>query len=168
MKKVLETERLYLREFTLEDAAFTLELLNSPGWLEYIGDRNVHDLEAAKAYLTEGSLKDYKTAGFGFYIIVQKSDGALIGSSGMTKRDFLDHVDIGYALLPAYEGKGFAREATQAVMQYARQTFDLQKLIAITTEDNLRSRKLLEKLGLRHEKDISWPKTNEICMLYST
>jgi len=168
MKVVLETERLIIREFNLGDAAFTQELLNTPGWLEYIGDRNVHDLEAAKKYLREGSLKDYRTHGFGFYVMVQKSDEALVGSAGMCKRDFLDHVDIGYALLPAYEGNGYAFEATQAVMQYARESFGLDKLIAVTTAENARSRKLLEKLGLSHEKDMIWPKTTDVCMIYST
>ena len=163
---ILETERLVIRQFSLADAPFMLRLLNSPGWLEHIGDRGVRDLSGAESYLLNGNLKDYEEKGFGFYALVLKSDGQLIGTAGITQRDFLEVPDIGFALMPGYEGQGLASEASQAILQYARQKLRLSRLIAVTSPTNIRSQLLLEKLGLRFEKEIIWPKSKEIIWQY--
>lgn len=149
---ILETERLYLRKCIPEkDALFFMELVNSPGWLKYIGDRNIHTEEAAIKYLNDRVLKGYADHGYGGYTIIEKSSGKPVGNSGLYKRPVLDHADVGYALLPEFHGKGYAYEAASAVMNYAKQ-LGMTRVHAITVAYNERSIHLLTKLGLKFEK----------------
>ena len=101
MEAILQTERLLLREFTEDDAAFIVELLNSPGWIQYIGDRNIKTEEQAREYLNNGPLKSYRQNGFGLYMVEKKDDHTPIGMCGIIKRDTLNNPDIGFAFLPA-------------------------------------------------------------------
>lgn len=153
--QVLETERLVLRQFTPNDAAFIFELVNEPGWKKYIGDRGVNTLEDARRYIETVPLASYAKHGFGLWAVELKDDGALIGMCGLIKRDALDDVDIGFALLPRFEGRGYAREAAIATLAYARDQLGLSRVVAITTEDNVRSGVLLERAGMSHEGPIS-------------
>lgn len=149
---VAMSTRLRLRRFTPGDAAFILELLNQPEWLRHIGDRKVRDLEAARAYLQNGPLAMYARHGFGLYAIELHSGGTPIGMCGLLKRDTLPDVDIGYALLSAHVGHGYALEAAGTCVDLARRQFQLTRLIAITAPDNARSAQLLVRLGMRFER----------------
>src|SRR6187200_59701 len=102
MKVVLETDRLNLREYTIEDAPFLLRLVNDPAWLLHIGDRKVYTIEDAERYLLDGSIKSYLDHGFGFWKVELKSTGEPMGSAGLAKRDYLEDVDLGFAFLPEY------------------------------------------------------------------
>lgn len=149
---ILETERLYLRKFIPEkDASYFLALVNSPGWLKYIGDRNVHTEEDALKYINDRVMKGYADHGYGGYTIIEKSSGLPIGNAGLYKRPVLDHFDVGYALLPEFHGKGYAYEASAAVMKFAKDS-GMKRIYAITVAYNERSIHLLEKLGLKFEK----------------
>lgn len=150
--KVVETERLILREFILTDAPFILELVNDPSWLQFIGDRDVHTMAEARLYLQTGPLDSYQRFGFGLYLIRQKIEETPIGMCGFVKRPSLPDVDIGYALLPQFTGQGFASEAATAVINYGKTALGLKRLAAVTAPDNSRSIKLLEKLGFHFEK----------------
>lgn len=150
---LLETQRLSLRRLNLDDAPFILELVNEPAWLEFIGDKNVHSLDDARNYILNGPMAMYKRLGFGLYL-VQLKQGSAIGICGLIKRDGLDDVDIGFALLSRFSGHGYALEAAQAVMNYGRTMLKLQRIVAITTPANEKSIKLLARLGLRFEKHI--------------
>lgn len=163
---VFETERLVLRKFDpVQDAAYWMELVNSPKWLKYIGDRNVHTLEEAAAYISNRILKQHEDYGYGAYVMVIKSTGESIGNCGLFKRPVLDHPDIGYALLPQHEGKGYAFEAASMIMQQARD-LKLQKVYAITVAYNERSKHLMEKLGLKFEKNFRMEGDPEELCLY--
>jgi len=164
---VLETERLILRHQTVEDAAFILELLNDPSWIKYIGDKGVRTVEDAKTYIEKGPLDMYARLGFGFYLTELKDGGVPIGICGLAKRDYLEDVDVGFAFLPKYRGKGYAYEAASAVMEYAKSILRLNRIVAITTENNDASGKLLEKLGLRYEDLISFNNTDEKVRLFA-
>ena len=144
MKPILETERLTLREANLDDAAFLLELLNSPGWLQYIGDRGVKNLADARQYLSNRILKSYTDHGFGLYLMVRKEDQVSLGMCGLIRREGLGDIDIGFALLPEYMGQGYAFEAAAAVMAYARDDLKLERIVAITLPVNTNSIRLLE------------------------
>ena len=145
---ILETDRLILREQTENDAPFVFELVNSPAWLKYIGERNVKSVEDARNYILNGAIKSYKQSGFGFYLVELKEGNVPVGISGLVKRDTLEHPDIGFAFLPEYEGKGYGSESASAVMKYARDVLKLGTIVAITTKDNTASIKLVEKIGL--------------------
>ena len=151
---LIETERLTLSEFTAEDAPFILELLNTPSWLKYIGDRNVHSLDDARNYLQYGPMSGYKRSGFGFYNVRLKDEDKPIGMCGLVKRDTLDHPDLGFAFLPAFEKQGYGYEAASATLAYARGTLKLERLEAITLENNAASIGLLKKLGFAFERRV--------------
>lgn len=153
----LQTERLLLREYTLADAEFIIALLNTPGWLRYIGDRNVKTIEDAESYLNNGPIKSYAQNGFGLYAVVLKETGETIGSCGIIRRDTLEHEDIGYAFLTEHTGKGYAYEAASAVLEEAKNKLGLKNILAIVTQDNTASIALLEKLGLKYKRNIVMP-----------
>lgn len=164
---VIQTERLVLREFNTEDAAFTLELLNTPTWLQYIGDRNVKNLADARNYITGFFMESYRRFGFGFYLVELKNDHQPIGMCGVVKREFLEDPDIGFGFLPTYAGQGYAYEAAAACLNFALNTLKLNRITAVTTQENNNSRKLIQKLNLYFEKNICWPPTNKQVMLFS-
>jgi len=152
--KILETERLILRQFSMNDASFVLQLLNSPPWLEFIGDRGVRTIDDAGQYIAARLIQSYERFGFGLYLIVLKPGGIPIGACGILKREQLADADIGFALLPEYSGKGYAFEAASATVIYARTVLHLPRLAAITMVTNGTSIRLLTKLGLRFERMI--------------
>ncbi len=167
MKKILETSRLLLRELNTGDAAFILTLLNTPTWLKFIGDRGVKNLDDAKNYILNGPVKSYTEKGFGLYLIELKDWTAPIGMCGLIKRDFLPDPDIGFALLPEFEGKGYGYESASAVLSYGRNNLGLQKIAAITVKENVNSIHLLEKIGLREEGTVVYPGTDDELLLFS-
>jgi RimJ/RimL family protein N-acetyltransferase len=167
MKYIIETERLRLREFSLHDCEFIIELLNSPGWLKFIGDRNVRTTEQAKHYLENGPLKSYKINSYGLSLVEKKDDGKAIGMCGILNRDSLDNPDIGFAFLPNFNGKGYALEIVSATMIYAKDKLGISKIGAITVADNFKSIRLLEKIGLKYNKEFRFPNSEEELLLYS-
>lgn len=146
---ILQTKRLYLKELNLNDGAFFMELVNSSGWLKFIGDRNIHSIEDAKKYMQEKLISSYAENGFGFYKMVLKKEGTLIGICGLIKRPHLEHVDIGFAILPKYERKGYTYEASEGVMHYAQSTLGLKTILGIVSKENHGSKRVLEKIGLK-------------------
>ncbi len=146
--KSFETKRLLLKPTTTDDAGFILELMNTPKWLEYIGDRNVRTLEAAGKYIREKITPQFERLGFANYTLVRKTDGVSVGTCGLYDREGLDGIDIGFALLPAYERQGYAFEAASRLMEAARD-FGIGNISAITTPANISSQNLLDKLGLK-------------------
>jgi RimJ/RimL family protein N-acetyltransferase len=163
---ILETERLQLREFNLGDAEFIIELLNSPGWLQYIGDRNVKTKEQAIEYLERGPLKSYAQNGYGLSLVETK-DGQSIGMCGIIKRDSLENPDIGFAFLEQFSGKGYAYEIVSATLTHARVQLKIPKISAITLPQNARSIRLLEKIGLVFIQSIQ-PEKGEELFLFET
>jgi RimJ/RimL family protein N-acetyltransferase len=155
--EILSTQRLTLRQLSLEDAAFMLELLNEKPFLENIGDRGVRNLSDAKAYLAKGAIASYQDFGFGLYAVEKKDTSELIGICGLSKREALDHPDLGFALRQKFHGQGYAQEAAQAVMLHARNMLHLRRIVAITKPQNRDSIRLLEKLSFRFEKTIRMP-----------
>lgn len=147
---VLETERLRLRWFATTDAAFILALLNEPSWIANIGERNVHSLAEAEAWIGERLIGGYHRQGFGFWAVERLSDGELVGMAGLVKRDSLPEVDVGYAFLPAFWGQGYAREAAAACLHHAHTVIGLRRVLAITGPDNKASARVLEAIGMRY------------------
>jgi RimJ/RimL family protein N-acetyltransferase len=149
--KVLETDRLILRRLSPEDAGFILRLLNEPSWLRFIGDKGVRTVEDARNYILNGPVEMYSRLGFGLYLVELKDEGLPVGICGLIKRDSLEDVDIGFAFLPKYWGRGYAHEAASAVMAYGGSVLGLNRIVAVVSADNVSSARLLEKLGLRCE-----------------
>ncbi|MDB6114780.1 MAG: GCN5-related N-acetyltransferase [Lacunisphaera sp.] len=148
----VETPRLALRQLTLADAAFVLELVNDPSWLRYIGDRGIRTLDAARDYIRHGPMVSHAQHGFGLDLVARKTDGVPIGICGLLKRDALEDVDLGFALLPQFGGQGYAQEAAAATLGHGRSVLGLKRIVAITDPANAASIRLLEKLGFRFER----------------
>lgn len=166
MKNILRTERLIIRKLTFDDSLFIVQLLNSPGWLKYIGDRGVKTEEDAKLYLQNGPLLSYEKYGFGLYLVMLLETGDPIGMCGILKRENLEHPDLGFAFLPEFTGKGYAYEAANAVIQFAGQRLEIKTLLAITLPENLNSIKLLEKVGMKYDGVVKSPDGKDNLNLY--
>ncbi len=134
--QILETERLILREIdSAVDAEFVLELLNSPGFIKYIGDRGIRTLDQARVFIESRFRKSYDDHGYGLWAVEVKenvegntlvtgrvSPCLAIGICGFVKRDGLPDADLGFAFLPQFERKGYGFESASAMMKYGRET----------------------------------------------
>lgn len=165
--KVLETERTILREIVEDDAEFIVELLNQPSFIKYIGNRGVKTIEDAIDKIENLYRKSYLDNGFGLYAVELKSENNPIGFCGFVKREGLPDTDIGFALLPNYERLGLAFETSDAVLKYGKDSLGFERVLAITTQDNESSIKLLTKLGFEFEKLIKLPHDDEELKLFS-
>jgi RimJ/RimL family protein N-acetyltransferase len=148
----LETERLTLRRFVFDDAAFVVELLNQPSFIRNIGDRGVRDAAGARRYLHEGPMAMYEKHGFGLWHVARRADGLALGMCGLLKRDILPDVDLGYAYLPQHWGQGYALEAARATVELGAVKFGLKRVIGVVSDHNAASIRVLEKLGMRFER----------------
>ena len=150
----IETDRLTLRQFTLSDAEFIVELLNDPSFIQNIGDRGVRTLSDAEKYLETGPISSYERNGFGLLAVTLNNTGQLIGMCGLIKRPTLKDVDIGYAFLPKFWSQGYALESVQAVINQAKEIMGLKRVVAIVDPANARSIRVLEKIGMTFEKTV--------------
>ena len=146
-----ESDRLYIRPTTEEDAALILSIFTAPKAIRFIGDRNLHCEEDARAYIRSRTLTQMRKLGYANYTLVLKSTGEKVGVCGLYAREDLPLVDLGYALLPATEGQGYIRESAKRIMQAAKEDFGQQRLSAITSSENHASIKVLEALGFEHK-----------------
>ena len=163
----IETDRLILRQFTLGDTEFILELLNDPSFIQNIGDRGVRTLSDAEKYLENGPITSYERNGFGLLAVTLNDDTNPIGMCGLIKRPTLEDVDIGYAFLPKFWSKGYALESVQAVMSYAMEVMGLKRVVAIVDPANTRSIRLLEKIGMTFEKMVKLSANDNDLKLFS-
>jgi RimJ/RimL family protein N-acetyltransferase len=148
---VLATERLVLRRLGDADAEFIVELMNDPDWLRFIGDRGMHTPGDARAWIESGPRAMYVRRGFALFAVELRGEGTPIGICGLVERDWLEDVDLGYALLPRFRGAGYAREAAAATVEHARK-LGLPRLLAIVSPENEASRGLLSTLGFTLER----------------
>ena len=165
--KILETARLTLRQITIDDAAFYLRLLNEPSWLQYIGNKGVRTLADARQSILNGPVSMQARLGFSLYLNELKGSGVPIGLCGLIKRETLSDIDIGFAFLPEYWGKGYAYEAAAAVVDYATHKIGLTRLVAITSPENTSSIRLLERLGLTFDRNITLSGDGEETKLFA-
>lgn len=151
------SQRLSLTNLQSRDAAFFLALINTPSWIRYIGDRQVHTVKEAKVYLKNGTLQHKKTHGFGMRKVTLLESQLPIGICGLVRREGLPNPDLGFALLPEYEGQGYAFEAARTVLTQDASLWNILEVSAITTPENDRSIALLHRLGFIQDGDIQLP-----------
>lgn len=163
---LIQTERLSIQYLSGDDSPFILKLLNEPSWIQYIGDKGVKTEEDAMNYIQTGPIKMYKDYGIGLLLVTLKETGVPIGMCGLIKRPSLEDIDLGFAFLPEFTGKGYAYESAQAVLQYGKEQLHLNKVVAITTIDNTKSQNLLTKLGFSYEQTILDPNDKEELKLF--
>jgi RimJ/RimL family protein N-acetyltransferase len=148
---IFDTERLRLRTLTLDDAPFYVQVLNTPQFIRWLGDRKIRTELQARDALAIGPLTMQSMRGFSLYLVERQADGAALGICGLIKREALADVDIGYAFLPQYMGQGDATEAAAGTLQHARK-LGIKRVVAITTPGNDASDAVLRRIGMRFEQ----------------
>lgn len=166
-EQIIETDRLVLGVITEEDADIMLAIWNDPAFIRNVNDRGIRTIDEARVAVRDGAQKMYNDHGYGPYWMQLKSDGARIGICGLFKRENLDDPDIGFAVLPDWVGQGYAGEAAQAVVAYARDQLNLPAITAIVSPGNVPSIGLIKKLGLSFERMVTMPGDDEAIELYS-
>jgi ribosomal-protein-alanine N-acetyltransferase len=162
---VIETERLTLREMSEADAGVVLEILNDPGFIRFVGDRGVRTIEDAARYIGERFVESYRRNGFGLWLVEAKDERAPVGICGLVTRKELGVVEVGYALLPPFRGRGYAFEAASAALRHAREALGLRRLHAIVDPENAVSIRVLEKLGMKFERPVRLtPEESEVSL----
>jgi len=154
MTTIIETENLLLRVPEKSDAAMILALFNQDDFIQFIGDKEVRTVSDAETFIEEKFLGHYREHGFCLFITEQKKSQLPVGICGLVKREGLDDVDIGFAILTEFQGKGVVTEAAIGARDYAINTLGLKRLAGITDVNNHGSGRVLEKIGLRYEKNI--------------
>lgn len=150
MQTTFTTPRLSLSLVTEEDHAFIKALLNTKGWIEFIGDRHIHSEEDARNYIR----KILSTPHLSYWVVRQITDQTPIGIISFLKRTYLEHFDIGFAFLPEYGGKGYAYEAANHVLTSILNSGEHKTVLATTYPHNRKSIALLEKLGMQLNGEI--------------
>lgn len=165
---VIETERLVLRRLSYDDCEFILELVNEASFKRYIGDKNVRNLDDARAYLRDGPIGNYEQFGYGMFLVKPRDSGLPAGISGLVKRPEFDDPDIGFAFLERFRGRGYAYESADAVLEYGFSRLGLQRVTAMVDPDNEKSIRLIVKLGMEYERKVRMPGEEDDIDLYAT
>lgn len=163
----IETKRLIIRIINEEDARFMLKLMNTEKWLLNIGDRKVNTEEDARRYINSKMGSQLSAKGFINHIMIDKKKSVAVGTCSIHDREGIEGLDIGYALLPEYEGLGYATEGATMMAQLAFKQFKQQKISAITKDQNFGSGKVLEKIGFQHQSYIRLPHEQEDLKFYA-
>jgi ribosomal-protein-alanine N-acetyltransferase len=163
---IVETERLVVRELVEDDAEYILELLNTPSFIKYIGDRGIRTADDARTFIETRYRQSYRDHGYGLFAVDLRSDGTPVGMCGFVRRDSLPGPDIGFAFLPEHERKGYGFESASAVVRYGRDALGFTELYAITSVDNDASGRLLTKLGFAFSKLIDTPEGETIKLFH--
>lgn len=149
MKVIIETERLILREFTIDDAPAVYEFGSNTSVQKYTGDELLSSIDRAANIIKNVVLKDYKKYGYGRWAVMFKPDNKIIGFAGLKYLPEIGETDIGFRFLPEYWGKGIATEASIEIIKYGFENLDIERIIGIAMPENIASCKVLEKVGLK-------------------
>ena len=146
----LETERIRLTTLSQSDAAFMHDLMNTPDWIEFIGDRKIVSINAAVEYIKTVEANPEVN----FWLITEKQDNKPVGVITLIKKAYLEFPDIGFALLPAHYKRGFAHEGSKLILDLYFSNQQAKIILATSLRHNHRSISLLRKLGFLYQKEI--------------
>ena len=164
---IAETSRLVLRELTVDDASFVLELVTDPSFLANIGDKGVHDLDTARRFILEGQWTAQQPPGYGQFLVECRITGMPVGVCGVLYREHLGISDVGCAFLERFRRRGLALEALRAVLDYARTTLGLDEVVALTAAHNQASLRIVEKLGMSYRRTVKMSDDDPGTLLYA-
>lgn len=148
---VLETERLRLREMTVDDAPGIIEMMSDPEVLRFMRDPPVDTHEKAIAFINRAH-GWYEGKEAVQWAITHRDDDRLIGVSGWHHWDREDrHVDIGYHLVSELWGRGYATEVSHAMIEWCFDNLDVHRIQADCTDGNIASETVMRKCGFKYE-----------------
>ena len=162
MKVYLETERLTLRQFTADDADHLIALDSDPAVMRFINGSQPVDAERIREGLLTRLLPWHQQGDdFGYFVAVPRGGGAFLGwfhfyptarRHPFELEDGPGTVELGYRLRSAVWGRGYATEGARALIRHGFADLVVERVIAHTLAENLASRRVLEKAGLRPER----------------
>tara|TARA_B100001093_G_scaffold435447_1_gene433387 strand:- start:97 stop:603 length:507 start_codon:yes stop_codon:yes gene_type:complete len=161
-----QSERLIIRPTLEQDAELIYQLMNSPKFIKYVGDRQLYSLEDAEKYIQEKMLPQLHSLGYSNYSLINKKNGDKIGICGLYDREGLDGIDIGFGILPPYEGLGYAFESSSRIIKAGFEELEISEIKAITNKENFSSQRILFKLGFKLKGTIMLPNENDELLLY--
>lgn len=164
---ILTTERLEIVDLSLDDAQLYFDILNSPGWINNIGDRGIKTLIDAENYVRKNIALNNDDSGQCVYKMVLSNTGEEIGVCSLLKRPELRHYDIGFAIFSRFENNGYTTEGSQALLDYAMKELNIFPVIGITTKENIASQRVLQKIGLKKIGTTNLKDDPEILFLFS-
>ena len=147
---MIETERLVLRRFVPEELDELVRLRADPEVMRYIGEQSREKVEQRLQYY----ISHYEPHGFGMWAVVHKDEGKMIGWCGLVFLDGTPEVEVGYGVAREYWGQGLMTEAARASLRYGFEKVGLERIVAVAMPENLASRRIMEKLGMRYEKKV--------------
>ncbi len=171
---IAETQRLILRTIDETDAAEQYRVLNTLAVMARLGGpKELHEIEAKHAK----SMQWYAQRGFSFLMLIEKEGGELVGHAGIKLVDNPlaknqgDH-EIGWLICEDRWRRGYAEEAVRAVLEWAFNRVDAPHVVALTSEANVPSWKLMQKLGMVRREDLDfddpdYPPEDRTTILYS-
>lgn len=157
----LSTTRLSLRPFIPSDAAFLVGLMHEDGFVRHIGDRGVRDEATAHGYMETGPWAMMRTHGFSLLCVVDRADGRPVGMCGLLQRPWLDRPDLGFAITERVAGRGYAREASRAVLHHWVGPEGIREVCAIASIANDASHRVLHAVGFVRRPDRRHPDSGE-------
>lgn len=157
---MVETERLILRELLPTDAEGMFELDSDKEVHKYLGNNPTQTIEQASDVIALVR-KQYEENGIGRWAVIEKASGNFVGWSGLKyireyENNQINFYDVGYRLIPKYWGKGYATESARAAIAYGFKRFQMNEIIGSANVANVRSRRALEKCGLKYVEQFMW------------
>lgn len=152
--KILETERLYLREFDVSDAKYFFDLNEDFDVIKYTGDKSFVSFQEAEKFIK--LYNHYKEYQFGRWAVIRKSDSQFLGWCGLKFSPKKNEVDIGFRFFKKYWNQGFATESAKACLKFGFEKFNFKRIVGRVMFDNKSSIKVLEKIGLVFEKEFDF------------
>ncbi|MEN8124183.1 MAG: GNAT family N-acetyltransferase [Bacteroidota bacterium] len=170
MDSIIETDRLILREFNINDYKDVYEFGSNLEVQRYTGDKIIDSLSSARELIKNVWLEDYKKYRYGRWAVIYKLENKIIGFAGLKYLPEINETDIGFRFLPEYWGKGLATEASREIIKYGFKKLGIDTIIGIAMPENIGSCKVLERIGLTlykidqydgDGKDYNWYKINK-------
>lgn len=165
VRTIASGDQVSLRPIVPDDAQSYLSLVTDPLWTRFIGETSLRTTAHAEAFITSKIQGHYKDFGYGLWAVIEREQGSWAGVCGSLRRDWLEHPDLGFALLPDFRRRGFARSACELTLQWMRQNTDHRTLQAILTPDNEQSKSLLQVLGFLIVGDVTSPSSAQELLL---
>ena len=160
---MIETERIILRKFTLDDAEQAFKMSSDPAVMKYIIGERFESADQVREMIKKNVFGDYEKYGFGRLAITLKPSNKFIGFTGLKYNEDFKEVDIGYRLIKEYWGKGIATEASLSALNYGFEKLGLKRIVALAFEENIASIKVMEKLGMCFEKNMEVDGQEFVC-----
>ncbi len=160
---MIETERLKFRRLTFDDLPLLIEQRSDPEVNKYLGGIRLQNPEAIEKRL-KFYISCYEKFGFGNCAMIWKEDGRVIGTAGLQPLENTGEIEVGYSMIKEFWGRGIGTEAAHGWLEYGFNVAGLERIVAVAMVGNAASRRIMEKLGMRFEKDEMH--YDELCAYY--